>query len=771
MRARPLAVLAAVLGASSLATWVVVTGLPREGAVSPLPAFREAATLEGTSPALERGGATPDGALELRVTAGPEPLAGASVRLYAAPTREDLPWRRAGEVTTDRAGRAELPVGAGAYLVVARAPGLAPARAEAILPAGERRTRVELRLAPPAALEGRVIAARDHPVGGARVLAVPVVSTWPGLSPPTAPPEEIAVGETDVAGTFRLAGLAPGTFAVTAEKPGYHPALRRASIPGDPLAVTLEPLGAIAGTVLLADGRPAAGASVRAASTDHGAVAAAAADGRFRLPVPAGAYVVLASLGDRAGAAGEKIAVAAGATSRAAPIRLGRAATIQGEVLRGGAPARGAVVALLAHETREVVARATAGDDGRFVVAGLAPAAYDLSAGAPEASPTTLRALTLAPGARFPARLVLPGTGAVAGTVRDGRGHPLAGVRVRAVERGDGFLAQGQVEAWTGFEGRFRLEGLEVGRAELVARQNGVLAGAARAVQVTDGAEASVDLVLPEAGVLAGRAEAADRSRPGGLTVVAVPMRAGSGTLQVARVAADAGGSFEMVLPAGEYRVLAAPGVGAGADLRGAPAFARVDPGRTTRIRVEVAAPAREVGPEIVVLEPGGAPSPGATVTLARPDDGRVALAATAGEDGRVGIDARMGLAGREVAIRARNGGRAATRTVTLPEAGEVIVRLSPGGAIRGVVRGDGRPPRGFTLELASQPAPGSWRTVDVHRFAGDRFDVADVPPEPLRLAVVTEDGRRGEAVVSVASAEVRTIEVILGAELRGNAR
>jgi hypothetical protein len=148
-----------------------------------------------------------------------------------------------------------------------------------------------------------------------------------------------------------------------------------------------------------------------------------------------------------------------------------------------------------------------------------------------------------------------------------------------------------------------------------------------------------------------------------------------------------------------------------------------------------------------------------------------VALAATAGEDGRVAVDARMGLAGREVAIRARNGGRAAIRTVTLPEAGEVIVRLSPSGAIRGVVRGDGRPPRGFTLELASQPAPGSWRTIEVQRFAGDRFEVADVSPEPLRLAVVTEDGRRGEAVVSVASAEVRMVEVILGAEPRGRAR
>jgi hypothetical protein len=783
MRIRPLAVLAAVLGAAVLATWFVVSRLPREGAVSPLPPFREPDSLPGISPPLERAATAEDGAVELRITAGPEPLAGATVRLYAAPAGEGRPWRRAGEVTSDRAGAAAIPAAAGAYLAVARAPGLAPARAEVIVPAGERRTRVELRLEPPVSLEGRVLAGAGAPLHGTRVLAVPAVSSWPGLAPPSAPPEETAVTETDAAGAFRLAGLAPGTFAVSLEQPGYHPALfAHVQVPGDPLAVTLEPLGAIEGTVRLADGRPAAGATVRAASADHGAAATTAADGRFRLSLPAGPYVLLASLGDRAGAAGSKVAVAAGATSRAAPLRLGPAAAIEGSLLRGGAPARDAVVALLAHDTREVVARAPAGPDGRFALRGLAPAAYELVAAAPGASPETLRGVTLAPGARFPVRIVLAGTGTVTGTVRDGAGRPLAGVRVRALQRADGIAAPGPVEVRTGFEGRFRIVRLEVGRAELVARQDGVLAGVSRAVQVGDGGEASVDLVLPDPGVLSGRVEApspapqrgamevrgqAEGARPGNATVLAVPMHAGSGTLQVARVAADAGGRFEMTLPAGEYRVLAAPGVAARADLRGDPTFARVEPGRTTRLRVAVHEPAHERGVDLLVLEPGGAPSPGATVVLARPDDGRTALATTTGEDGRVTVDARMGLAGREVAIRARNGGRTAARTVVLSDAGAVVVRLAPGGAIRGLVRGHGQPPRGFTLELASQPAAGGWRTVDVHRFAGDRFELADVPPEPLRLAVVTDDGRRGVAEVSVASAEARTVDVVLGAEGR----
>jgi hypothetical protein len=90
---------------------------------------------------------------------------------------------------------------------------------------------------------------------------------------------------------------------------------------------------------------------------------------------------------------------------------------------------------------------------------------------------------------------------------------------------------------------------------------------------------------------------------------------------------------------------------------------------------------------EILVLEPGGAPSPGATVTLSRPDDGRVALATSAGEDGRVVVDARMGVAGRPVTIRARNGGRAGSTTLSLPDAGTVVVQLAPGSAVERVVR------------------------------------------------------------------------------------
>ncbi|BDG03984.1 carboxypeptidase regulatory-like domain-containing protein [Anaeromyxobacter oryzae] len=767
MRVRPIVVLGGVLVAAVLAAVFVVVQLPREGQVSPLAAAPAPAA--PPSSLADPPAAAGEGVAVVRVTAGGEPQGTADVRLYRAIGGEDPGWRRAGSGRTGADGLARVPSRPGAYLVAVRAPGLATGVAELIRAPGAEATHVEVALAPPAALDGVVrVRGAGTPVA-ARVTLVPAGARV--LTALDAPPEESVSVVADGDGRFSAEGLAPGTWTVLVGAPGLHPVrVERVAVPrAAPLAVELEPLATLSGEVALASGRPATGATVRAVSRAHAASAIADASGRFVLAVPAGEYALLAAAPGEAGALDAAVAVGPGGTARGLALRLGPAAVLDGVAVRAdGAPAAGADVVLLRHDAGGRVARTAAGADGRFTLRDVAPGAYDLSVSAAGASPARLGGVTLAAGQRFPVTATLAATGAIEGAVADPAGHPLSGARVRVVSRGDGLERTLPLEVRSDFDGRYRIDGLEAGRAELVASEEGALVGDARAVRVAPGRAVRMDFFVAPAGVLAGRVVADGKRPPLGTAVVAVPLRAGLGTSQVARTLADASGNYGLVVPAGEYRVHAAPSEAASADLRVPPAFVRVEPRLTTRLDLTLAAAPVEEGTEISIVEPGGAPSAGAIVTVSRPDDPRIALALTAGEDGRVRLAPGLGLGDRPVTLRARNGGRAGAYTGPIPASGEVVVTLAPGAAVDGVVRAGGRAVKGFTLEVTSQPTPEGWRTVDVHRFTGDRFALGDLPGEPLRLSVVADDGRRGEALVRLAAGESRGLEIVLSGSPAG---
>ena len=767
MRVRSLAVIAGVFLTAALLSVLVVRQLSDPGAEPAAAAPTPAGLGPAVTPPLDEPAVAADGLVELFARAGEAPLAGAEVRLYLAlppePGHDEPTWRRAGEARTDTAGVARIPARAGTYLAAVRAGGLGTAYVEVLRVPGEEVTRAEVALAPAMSLEARVTARPGGCPVAARVVVFPAVARAVRLGPPSAPPEERASATAGPDGAVRLEGLAPGTYAVAAEGPELHPVLLpRVVVPREgALAIALEPLGRVLGLVRDAAGRPAAGATVRGASRDHEGTATAGADGRFTLALPAGSYRVSGARGELAGGAGP-ISVQSGAATHGLEIVLGPAASVEGVVLdaRSGRPVPGAELALSPHETGALVARTAADAEGRFRLAPLAPGEYDLRAAAPGRSPALQRGVTLRPGATFPARVSLAGTGAIEGVVEDALGRPLAGARVRIVARGDG--RPGALEARSDFEGRYRIEGVEIGRAELVARQDGVDLGVSRAVRVAADGTSRADFSLPEAGLLVGHVTQSGRPAPAGTAVVAVPLAAGAGTSQLARAVADAAGSYRLALPAGEYRVHAAPGDADRTDLRVAPAFARVAPGATARLDVAAIAPTSEEGLEVIVLEPGGAPSPGAVVTLARADDERIALATSAGDDGRVVLAAEMGLAGAPVTVRARSGGRSGAWTGTLPATGALVVRLERGGAITAVVRAAGAAPRSVVVEVASRPSASGWRTTDVHRFAGPRFELGDLPTGPVRLTVRADDGRRGAAELTLASGETRALEIPL---------
>jgi hypothetical protein len=77
-------------------------------------------------------------------------------------------------------------------------------------------------------------------------------------------------------------------------------------------------------------------------------------------------------------------------------------------------------------------------------------------------------------------------------------------------------------------------------------------------------------------------------------------------------------------------------------------------------------------------------------------------------------------------------------------------------------VQASGAAPASLVVEVASQPAPSGWRTTDVHRFAGTRFALDDVPTGPVRLTVRADDGRRGAAELTLAAGETRALEIAL---------
>lgn len=557
-----------------------------------------------------------------------------------------------------------------------------------------------------------------------------------------------------------VAGLA--TWLVVASLPSPQPLPAPASA-GSTAASEPAPAGRLQGIVRASGGRPQAGAAVIAASAAHGASATTGADGRFALEVPAGTWRVHATLGDRAAAAGP-VTVAPGTPGEEVELRLAAAAEIRGEAVHAGAgrAAAGARVVALAHEGGEALARATADASGRFRLGPLPAGPVDVQVSAEGASPAVLVGVTLEAGAHFPLRVELDAVGSAAGMVRDAAGRPIAGVFVRVVPTGDRARAREAREARTDFEGRWRIPGLPAGPAELTARHEGALAGAARAIRVVPLQETRVEVELAEAGILSGRVTQGGEPPPARTSVVATPRRPGARPTEAARVETDAAGHYELALPAGEYRVaVALPDARAG-DLRGRPGFARIEAGRTAVLDLEVGRAAADQPVEILVLEPGGAPSPGAAVTLSRPGDAAVAFAASAGDDGRVAIERELGAAGRAVVVRARNGGRTGSATLVLPERGTVPVTLTPGAEVTGRVRGGGRPIDGITVEATSEPGRGAWRTLDVHRFAGERFDLRDLPAGALRISVRTADGHRGDASLTLAAGEVRAVEIAL---------
>ncbi|HVS17286.1 MAG TPA: carboxypeptidase-like regulatory domain-containing protein, partial [Planctomycetota bacterium] len=128
---------------------------------------------------------------------------------------------------------------------------------EIALREGERMDRLTLRLEPALGLEGSVVGPDGQPVSGARLFA----RRGEQDSFMT------ANARSDEAGAFKLRGLSPGAWTVSAQADGFSPAeVRDVEVgkgPGEPLEIRLERGVAVRVRVTEADGRPAIGVTAR----------------------------------------------------------------------------------------------------------------------------------------------------------------------------------------------------------------------------------------------------------------------------------------------------------------------------------------------------------------------------------------------------------------------------------------------------------------------------------------------------------------------------
>ncbi|RMF74465.1 MAG: hypothetical protein D6738_06355 [Acidobacteria bacterium] len=650
-------------------------------------------------------------------------------------------------------------------------------------------------LHPGAFVAGRVVDADGRPVAGALLTATPrpVPGSFRITIGAARSPDNRAESGAD--GGFRLGPLDPrASWDLIATAPGFARTRRPAPRleprrTTDGMRVVLERGARIAGRVLDDQGRPVAGALVRAtveprgerrrgmvvrmlagaapepletiSATDGTFVVDSLSPGRWRLSIAASGF---------ARATVEGLDVAEGdAVVEAGDVVLAPGETLAGVVLdETGAPVDGAEVRVLEPERgpRRGAMRlfgggertppdAVTGPDGWFTVADLAP-------GRPVDVEVTRRGYVDASLPRVgiprpePLEIRLVAASTVSGRVLDPEGRPVADATVmlerrRAVMRG-GFSAVIQMaeDTRTDQDGAFRFEGVEPGKIQLSAQATD-FRSATREFTVTEGEDLE-DVVLPlePAATVTGHV-----TRPDGSPAIGVwvgPVAGGETVRGPARTAAPTDGDGAFVLSGLEPGPVSLE--------------ARDDAGLRTVRDVDLEPGLNRVdfvlegGQRVTgrVVDTTGAPVPGVHVRLSPAGRGWGGPSATSDAAGRFAID---DVPPGSWEARAGGDGLPSSEPVPLevgeeaPPAGIELV-IPQGGTIAGAITGLDETALGRVELFAAPEDGGDWRSPLVARDGSFRIENATPGPWTLR-ATEPESGRVARARVEVApGAEAR---------------
>jgi len=363
---------------------------------------------------------------------------------------------------------------------------------------------VRLKLGPGVPVSGKIVDEAGRPVPDAYIEAI-AGGSFEGYGEWKARPpyDRVFSGED---GVFRIRGIPDGsvtTLVVSAD--GFRETRVAARAQGgavrpDPLVVTLDRGGVLAGVVLDPSGRPVPGALVHVVPADEPDIIAnprlrrwgndgetvmaitvrAGADGRFsRSGLALGEPVVVLAEGPGLARSlpSDSLMPTAARREVRVSLRLRSPATL---VLRVTAPDGTAVTAgkvRLGGTMSGLPSRSAPDAPGLFRFEGLAPGEYRVSIESPGWLPARER-ITLEAGRTTERTVALSAGATIAGVVRDEKGNPISGASVsltREETREDGSwtsFTSGRTE--TDADGRFEIRGLAPGRHELSAFLPGI---------------------------------------------------------------------------------------------------------------------------------------------------------------------------------------------------------------------------------------------------------------------------------------------------------
>ncbi len=327
------------------------------------------------------------------------------------------------------------------------------------------------------------------------------------------------MARSDEEGRYRLIGLDEGTarsVAVGQAQGFLSVEFRDIETGRDDVDFVLQRSATVSGRVLTVTGEPPDAYKVRAHDEAGGDGSREPRrlgypqlqrldEGNFRLTeLEPGKFTLEATSDDWAPARKAGVVVEEGQELDVGVLQLSEGLVLEGRVVEGRepTPVSGAAIkisppgSLRFGSASTGLRRTESGPDGRFVLRGLAPGPFEVSAEHPAFAPIQRRVVLDENAPTEELEIRMRGGGTLTGTVTDGEGNPVAGVRIEAVVPTSG--ANSPESGRTGSDGRYVIERLPEG-SYMVMREGdhagGLLpqGGGIKQATITDGETTVVD--------------------------------------------------------------------------------------------------------------------------------------------------------------------------------------------------------------------------------------------------------------------------------------